>query len=169
MIETSRLFIRECQITDSAFILTLFNQPECIEFIGDKGLTDLAKAENYLENNIIKSYQQFNYGLYAVTLKPSGEPIGLCGLVKRDYLDIADLGFALLTPYAGQGIAFEACSAVLEFCTGTLAINKLLAITKPDNVRSLSLLERLGFHIEPTPTSIPELQNSTLLTLAVKE
>lgn len=169
MIETSRLHIRECQLEDKAFIFELFNQPECIEFIGDKGLTDLAKAEKYLKNNIIKSYQLYSYGLYAVTLKSSGKPIGLCGLVKRDYLEIADLGFALLSSYAGQGIAFEACNAVLDYCTGTLGINKLFAITKPNNVRSLSLLKRLGFTIEPTPTSTPELQNSTLLSLVTKE
>ncbi|WP_046005348.1 GNAT family N-acetyltransferase [Pseudoalteromonas rubra] len=145
MIETTRLRLRQCQSDDARFIQELFSQPECIEFIGDKGLTELALAEQYIKENLQASYQEHGYGLYLMELKSSGERIGLCGLVKRDYLQLPDLGFALLSQYTGKGLMLEASKAVLYFCQQQLGLDELLAITKPHNLRSIQLLTKLNF------------------------
>ncbi len=79
-----------------------------------------------------------------------GQPIalvGLVGLVKRDYLPEPDLGFALLDAYAGRGLAYEAACAVLPLARAR-GLKRLLAITDPDNRRSIALLQRLGFQLE---------------------
>ena len=46
-------------------------------------------------------------------LKESGTPIGMCGLLKRDWLADVDIGFALLPRFWAKGYAFEAASSVL--------------------------------------------------------
>jgi RimJ/RimL family protein N-acetyltransferase len=51
----------------------------------------------------------------------AGLPIGICGLVKRNYLDDIDLGYALLPRYWGQGYAYEAAKAVLDYATSASA------------------------------------------------
>ena len=76
-----------------------------------------------------------------------GQPVGLVGLVKRDYLPEPDLGFALLDAYAGRGLAYEAACAVLSLARAR-KLTRLLAITDPDNRRSIALLQRLGFELE---------------------
>ena len=73
-----------------------------------------------------------------------GSPIGLCGLVVRDGLPAPDIGFALLPRCYGQGLAFEAASAVLAHARETLALTRVLAIVSPGNGRSIALLRRLG-------------------------
>jgi len=35
-------------------------------------------------------HARFGFGLYRVELRESGIPIGLCGLIKRDWLDDED-------------------------------------------------------------------------------
>jgi RimJ/RimL family protein N-acetyltransferase len=82
-----------------------------------------------------------------------GQPIGLVGLVKRDYLPEPDLGFALLDAYAGRGLAYEAASAVLPLARAQ-GLQRLLAITDPDNRRSIGLLHRLGFELDG-PQAVP--------------
>ena len=78
MIESKRLRLRQCQLSDDSFVMELYNQAECIEFIGDKGITTLQDARNYLKSNLIKSYQAFGFGLYVIEVKASGEMIGVC-------------------------------------------------------------------------------------------
>jgi [ribosomal protein S5]-alanine N-acetyltransferase len=82
-----------------------------------------------------------------------GQLIGLVGLVKRDYLSEPDLGFALLDAYAGRGLAYEAARAVLPLARAQ-GLKRMLAITDPDNRRSIALLDRLGFELEG-PQAVP--------------
>ncbi len=145
MIESKRLRLRQCQLSDDSFVMELYNQAEFIEFIGDKGLTTLQDAQNYLKHNLIKSYQTFGFGLYVMEVKASGEIIGVCGLVKRDCLNEPDLGYALLNDYTGKGYALEAAKAVLDYCQHQLKLDSLYALIKPDNIRSMQLLTKLDF------------------------
>jgi RimJ/RimL family protein N-acetyltransferase len=59
-----------------------------------------------------------------------------------------DIGYALLKNYEGKGYAREAANAVIEWAFSTLKINSLCAITTHDNLRSISLLAKLGFVVE---------------------
>ena len=108
----------------------------------------MTDAEDYIRNNIRAAYQSHGFGLYAVRLEASPLPIGLCGLVQRDFLTSPDLGFALLPEYCGQGYATEAARAVMSHAQAELGIERLYAIVKPGNHRSVRLLEQLGFRRE---------------------
>ncbi len=46
-----------------------------------------------IANSAIASYEKNGFGLYRTALKDTDEPIGICGLVKRDGLDAPDVGF----------------------------------------------------------------------------
>jgi RimJ/RimL family protein N-acetyltransferase len=142
-------------LEDAAFFLRLLNEPSWLENIGDRGIRAMADAEGYIRNNIWAAYQAHGFGLYAVQLKSNPLPIGLCGLVKRDFLASPDLGFALLPEYRGHGYATEAARAVLSHAQGELEIGRLYAIVKPGNQRSVRLLEQLGFRHQG-PCQIPQ-------------
>jgi len=115
----------------------------------------MADAEGYIRNNIWAPYQTHGFGLYALQLKSSSSPIGLCGLLKRDFLSAPDLGFALLPEYRGHGYATEAARAVMSHARAGLGIERLYAIVKPGNRRSVRLLEQFGFRLEG-PYQIPQ-------------
>jgi RimJ/RimL family protein N-acetyltransferase len=71
-------------------------------------------------------------------------PLGSCGLLKRDFLDHPDLGYAFLARQHGQGYAREAATAVLRHAQEQ-NINTLHAITAFRNPASVRLLGKLGF------------------------
>ena len=142
-------------LDDAAFFLRLLNEPSWLANIGDRGVRTLADAEGYIRNNIWAAYRADGFGLYAVQVKAIPQPIGLCGLVKRDFLSSPDLGFALLPEYAGQGYATEAARAVTLHAQVELRIERLYAIVKSGNQRSVRLLEQLGFRHEG-PYQIPQ-------------
>lgn len=149
ILETPCLVLRWLVLEDAPFILELVNDPTWLQFIGDKHVHNLEDARNYIRNGPLDMYARLGFGLYLVTLK-TGIRIGLCGLIKRDALADADLGFALLPEYRGKGYAQESASAVLEYGKNTLGMQRILAITSPDNQRSIKVLENIGFGYQQT-------------------
>ena len=86
------------------------------------------------------------YGRDAAT----GEPLGMCGLIRRDYLDAPDIGFAYLARHCGRGYGHEAGTATLDYGRKVLGLHRILGITQPDNAASIALLNKLGLRAEGT-------------------
>jgi [ribosomal protein S5]-alanine N-acetyltransferase len=148
VIETKRLFLQEFTTEDSAFILELLNTPDWIRFIGDRGVRTIEEAEQYLFNGYMKSYQTHGFGFYKVVIKESNQPIGICGIIKRDYLEDVDIGFAFLPQFVGKGHGFEASRATLAYTFNTLKIKRVIAIVDPENVVSIGLIKKIGLVFE---------------------
>lgn len=142
---TARLVIQPLSLDDDAFVLRLLNEPSFMENIGDKGVRDLDGARAYLRDGPLASYAQHGFGLWRVGLAGEGTAIGTAGLLKRDYLDGIDIGYAFLPEFTGQGYALEATRAVMEHARQLPGVSGVLAIVNEHNVRSIGLLGKLGF------------------------
>jgi RimJ/RimL family protein N-acetyltransferase len=148
VLETERLILRRLTVEDSEFILELLNDPSWLRFIGDRGVRTLDAARDYILKTLVAMYERLGFGLYLTELKDEGIPIGICGLIKRDSLEDVDIGFAFLPKFRGNGYAFESALAVMAYGKRTFGLNRLAAITSPDNYGSARLLEKLGFNFE---------------------
>lgn len=146
-IETDRLLLRRLDAGDAPFILELLNERSFLRFIGDKGVRTLDDAREYIAKQIA-SYEGLGFGLYLTERKQDGAAIGICGLVKRESLDDVDVGFAFLPAFWSQGFAVESASAVIDHATAVLKLPRVLAITNPDNIGSINVLNKIGlrFH-----------------------
>jgi [ribosomal protein S5]-alanine N-acetyltransferase len=145
IIETERLRLREIEPgRDDAFVLELLNDPGFIANIGDRGARDLVGANRYIVDGPARSYREHGFGLWLAELKATREPIGICGLVKRQGLADPDIGYALLARFAGRGYATEAAAATLTFARKTLGLSKIVAITTPSNAGSIAVLRKIG-------------------------
>jgi RimJ/RimL family protein N-acetyltransferase len=142
---TRRLALLKADDSHEEFIHRLLNDPSWIENIGDKQIATLADARDYIHDALQHSYDTFGHGLFVVSLKPGMIPIGLCGLINREFLDEVDLGFAFLPGHCGQGYATEAAGATLNYARTELGLLSVVAITLPSNHLCIRLLEKLGF------------------------
>ena len=104
-LETQRLYLRHLSTDDAGFILELVNDPSFIQNIGDRNVRTIPDAESYILKGPISSYEKNGFGLDLVLLKETGEPIGICGLIKRDTLDDVDIGYAFLPRFWSKGCA----------------------------------------------------------------
>ena len=114
ILKTERLELRELCFADDAFILELLNEPGFLRHIGDKGVRSLPDARQYIAKGPMASYRRCGFGLYLVSLAGGGEPVGICGLLKRDTLPDVDVGFAFLSRYWSRGYAVESAAAMLD-------------------------------------------------------
>ncbi len=148
VLETARLRLRHLEAGDAPFIVALLNDPDWLRYIGDRGVRSEEQAVAYIQNGPARSYAEHGFGLYLTELKHGDEAIGLCGLIKRDFLPDVDLGFAFMPPFRGAGYAFEAAAGVLRDAVVRLGLRRVVAITARDNERSAQLLQKLGFRVE---------------------
>ncbi len=125
-------------------MLAVWNDPDFVKHVGDRGIRTLDEAREALEEGILSMYSELGYGPYCMTLRGSEQRIGVCGLFKRDNLDDPDIGFGLLPPHRRDGFAMEAAVAVLNEARDVLGFERVSAIVSPDNEASVRLIEKLG-------------------------
>src|SRR6266478_4186157 len=148
VIETDRLRLRRLSVDDAEFILRLLNEPSFIQNIGDRGVRTVDDARGYIVKGPITSYEKFGFGLWMVETRSPIAQIGICGLLKRDVLDDVDIGYALLPEFCSQGYALESASAVMTYAWEQLGLQRVVAVTNPNNESSIRLLEKMGFQYE---------------------
>ena len=148
-IETERLRIRPFEPErDAAFLLEVLNEPEFILNVADRGVRTVVEAADYIREKFLPGHQRHGVGFCVVELKESGEPVGSCGLQKRDTLDDFDIGYSTLARFAGNGYAFESASALMHYARSELGLKRIIGLTSPTNARSAHLLEKLGLRYE---------------------
>ena len=155
-IKTERLILAEFIEADAPFILEMLNDPAWIKFIGDRGVKTLSDARDYIVNKLQKSMEELGFGMLLVKLKDGEFPVGTCGLLKRDYLDHLDIGFAFLPEFRGKGYAFEATYALITYGKKELGMKRILAYTDAENSTSIKLLKKLGLEFERMLLEFPE-------------
>lgn len=163
ILTTDRLSLREATLEDAGFMLKLLSEPAWREFIVDHDVTDEIGAKAYLQERILSGYRD-GRGLWLMQLRETLVPIGICGLVRRPFLEHTDLGFALLAEYQTAGYAAEASRAVINYAREQLGLQTLLAITVPHNTKSIQLLQRLGFSFSEQTTN-PDGESLSLFRL----
>lgn len=148
ILDTARLTLRRMSLADAPFILDLVSDADFIRFIGDKGVRNLEGARGYITHGALASYDTHGFGLFVVELRETTTPIGICGFVKRDTLPDCDIGYAFLPPYRGHGYVVESAAAVLAYGSRVLNMTRVLAITDPENDRSIRVLEKIGLRFD---------------------
>jgi [ribosomal protein S5]-alanine N-acetyltransferase len=156
ILETGRLRLRQMIEDDAPFIVELLNDPAFLTNIGDRGVRTPADARDYIRNGPQDSYRAHGFGLWIVELRESGEPVGICGLLKRAVLDDVDIGFAFLPAHRAKGYAFESSAAVLDHARAMFRLPRVVAIVNVNNDASARLLEKLGMRFEKLLQPFPE-------------
>ncbi|MGY3618212.1 GNAT family N-acetyltransferase [Bradyrhizobium sp. USDA 10063] len=136
-LRTERLTLTGVVPEDAAFILELLKDPGWLANISDRGVRNLEDARAYIEDRLSKS-------LWLVARDRSSDPVGIYGLVDRKGLPHPDIGYANLSRYAGLGYATEGAAVLLHHAMDVLGHEVILAITKPHNVASQRVLEKIG-------------------------
>ena len=145
ILKTPRTIVEHITLDDAPFFVELTNSPDWLRYIGSRNIANVDDARRYLSAGFLQSYTDNTFGYYIIRTTSDHSPIGICGFMKKPILQNPDFGFALLPEYYGHGLAAESCRAVLDFGIRTFGFTVLDAVTRPDNLRSIRLLKKLGF------------------------
>ena len=146
--QTSRLIIRHFQPEDFDALAPILADPKVMRF-SSIGRMTRGQTQGFL-NVILASYQQRNYGLYAVIYQTNQQLIGFCGLIMQllDGQQEVEIGYRLAYDYWGKGLATEAAIVVRDYGISTLGFNRLISIIDPHNIRSIRVAQKIGIKYE---------------------
>lgn len=144
ILETERCIIRESTIEDVDAFFEIY-QDEAIVKYTDSLCTEPGLEKVYMREYIDKIYRYFEFGIWTVLWKETGEIIGRAGFAVRDGYELPDLGFLIAKPWRRKGITYEVCSALLEYGKAAYEFEQVQALVMPENTPSRSLCRKLGF------------------------
>lgn len=144
ILETERCYLRESAVEDVDSFYRIY-EPESITRYMEGLFTDRELEEEYLRTYLMKCYRYFEFGVWTVIEKSSGEIIGRAGLSVRDGYDLPELGFVIGEPWQGRGIAYEICLAILQYGREEFDFHSFQALVQPGNQASIALCRKLGF------------------------
>ena len=147
-LQTDRLTLRHLTLDDAGLMLAIWNDPAFVRHVGDRGIRTAAEAQEAMRQGVLRLYEEHGYGPYRVALQETDQPIGICGLFRRDCFDVPDIGYSTLPEFCGHGYAYEAGCAVIANAAAGLGLERLIAIISPGNEASIGLIRKLGFDFE---------------------
>jgi RimJ/RimL family protein N-acetyltransferase len=142
---TERLILREMTTEDLPTMYELYDTLADCEYI--EKLYDYEKEREFTENYIKNMYGFFQYGLWLIFERKSGELIGRVGLENRE-LDGAtrqELGYLIRADRQRRGYAYEACQACIDYAAHELELTEFFACIQTSNIPSKYLARKLGF------------------------
>jgi len=139
---TERLELRCFVEADTEAYIEIMTKPTVTQYLGsgkdcsrEDAIAAMARFEAVWDNG---------YGIFAVIEQARNKLIGYCGIRQ-----IPDGRVELLYAYDpsswGKGYATEAGEAVLTYARENFSLTKVIAMSYPQNVGSISVIKKLGF------------------------
>lgn len=148
-----KIFIRFFEDSDAEALLDL--HLENSEFFQGRSPTfaedfyTLDSKRKYISSAAEQREKDGGY-LFGIYLKDDGQLIGDINLahIFRGPLQSCLIGYSLGKRHNGRGYATEAVSLAVEFAFNELKLHRIEAGVMPDNIGSMRVLEKAGFHRE---------------------
>jgi RimJ/RimL family protein N-acetyltransferase len=161
VLETERLVLRYLTPGDVDSIFAVIGDPETMKFYPEKFTRE--DAVRWVTRNQ-ERYRNDGHGLFAVTLKSTGEVIGNCGLVRQDVEgeSLMEVGYHFRRDHWGHGYATEAARGCMAYAFGHLTAEKVISLILAENLPSRRVAERNGMTVERQVTfhGLPHLMYS---------
>ena len=145
VLETERLILRRFRAEDAA---------DCFGFmsVAEDSYMDCCKPFTEMDAEFYRRIELFGERetQYMIVLKEENRVIGTVNVFADDSraVDTREIGYSISSAYQQKGYAFEALSALVNLLQNELKLDLIVAGVLEDNIKSMKLLEKLGFHKE---------------------
>lgn len=147
ILETDNYIVREECENDLEELYRLYDTLSDCSFI--EPLYEAEREKEFLSAYISNMYGFFDYGLWLVFDKKTGELVGRMGIENRsiDGVNCQELGYLVGRKYQRRGIAYEVCSKIVEYAREYLYIDRLYACIHKDNITSINFINKMKFKL----------------------
>ena len=147
ILETDNYIVREECENDLEELYRLYDTLSDCSFI--EPLYEAEREKEFLSAYISNMYGFFDYGLWLVFDKKTGELVGRMGIENRsiDGVNCQELGYLVGRKYQRRGIAYEVCSKIIEYAREYLYIDRLYACIHKDNIPSINFINKMKFKL----------------------
>ena len=151
VLATERLRLRMLRPDDLDFLTELDTDERVVRYIYG-GTVSAGSARQYAEAVIESAPRRADLHRWIIETAHNGLRIGWIELSKyrqepkrEDLSDDVQISYQLSPDNWGRGYATEAARAVLEYAFQETRLDRVVAYARPENVRSIRIIEKLGF------------------------
>lgn len=147
--ESERLRFRKIQQSDFSAWLIFHQDPRTSQFWEGLPLEPKTACQQDFERTFYR-YQNNLGGKLALTLKETGNIVGLCGLLVQEVDDKKELeiAYSLLPKYWKNGYALEAAATCKRYAQANKLGNSLISIIHVDNIPSQMVAIKNGMTLD---------------------
>lgn len=138
--------LRPVRPEDASVFEVFYADPEVMA-IRKYGVLDAEAARGQLRRMIVH-WTTYGFGMWVLEELASREFVGECGLRWLEDNSDVELSYGLYARFRGRGLATEAARAALDFGVDVLGLERIVALSRGDNVVSHRVLEKLGMSLE---------------------
>lgn len=142
---TERLIIRETILSDVPELYRIWKEPGMSDYI--QPMQDTLEEEmEFMQAYIRHAYAFYDYGLWTVLERESGQIVGRAGLFPSEILkDAVELGYMVAPEHQKKGYALESGRAILLYAGEVLDMEEVHLLSDQRNEASLRTAVSLGF------------------------
>lgn len=158
IIETEEFYLREFRESDFSLLYNILQDEEVCQFSSTKNKEEVKRIlQRYIDR-----YREFAIAKFAVFTKNDNEFVGGCGfdflhdpLGDRNPLEMLDfkeipadleLGYWFYQKFWGKGYATKLAKLVVNYAVAKFPeLERIVAVTDPENFASQRVLDKIGF------------------------
>ncbi|MFG6476565.1 GNAT family N-acetyltransferase [Microbacterium sp. P06] len=141
--ETDRLVLRELGPSDLGALTAILSDAETM--VAYEGPFDRTEVATWLARQE-RRYVEDGFGLWAVTLRETGELIGQCGPTRQviEGESMVEVGYLFNRRWWHQGFAIEAARASRDWGFHNLPVDRVCSKVRDTNLPSMNVAIRNG-------------------------
>ena len=140
---TERLILRPFTDADIEPMYQIISAKDVMRYFPPGPPITRQRAEKMVQS-IQRHWEEYEYGLWAWTLREGGQLMGRVGLQRIPETGEMEVDFILGRDFWSQGYATEAGRASLRFAMDHLDPEFIVGIVHPENIASQRVLEKIG-------------------------
>ncbi len=142
-LETERLILRELTLDDVEPLHEVLGDPWTMRYYHHPFSRE--EVVDWIER-WMAAYRDNGFGLWALVLKQTGEFVGGTGLTWQevDGEPLFEVGWHVHRRLQRRGLATEAGRASVDYGLGSLGLDRVISLIRPENKSSWRVAEKLG-------------------------
>jgi [ribosomal protein S5]-alanine N-acetyltransferase len=148
LFESERLYVQPYTKADADHFFALNGDAENMQYIREPKTR--AESDTFLDENLAFYTDHPGLGRFAVFTKTDHQFAGSFSLLSINNSENIHLGYALLKPFHGKGLATELVMASFDYVFNTIPNEKVHALTVAENIGSQKVLLKCGFTFSGT-------------------
>lgn len=161
MLKTNRLLLRQWTEDDFMPFAEMCCNKDVMEFFPKQ----LTQKESFdMAEKIQSLIKDRGWGFWALEVPEQYKFIGFVGLHtptdRMPFSPCVEIGWRLSSQHWGKGYATEAAKAALDYAFNTLNLNEVVSFTTLANVRSMSVMEKIGMSNSEQNFMHPDIEAS---------
>ncbi len=151
-LETERLILERISAEHEAVLTPILRDPRVAAWLTDDGRPPGVEAARRRHAEKLAHWKRYGFGLWLARERATGTAVGRGGLQHPPAAEIdeVELAWALAPAYWGRGLATELARAAVGTAFGTLELDRVVALTTPENAASKRVMVKLGMRFDRT-------------------